>query len=57
MRFGYYILIIKSQMWHYTDVFSILNVETWVILHKEELEANWVLAQNKAQIAPIDPLR
>ena len=44
-------------MWHYTDVFSILNVETWVILHKEELEANWVLAQNKAQIAPIDPLR
>jgi plasmid rolling circle replication initiator protein Rep len=32
-------------------------VEAWIILHKEELEANWILAQNKAQIAQIDPLR
>jgi hypothetical protein len=32
-------------------------VEAWIVLHKEELEANWVLAQNQAQIAPIEPLR
>jgi hypothetical protein len=32
-------------------------VEAWIILHKEELEANWVLAQNQAQVAQIEPLR
>jgi hypothetical protein len=32
-------------------------VEAWIILHKEELEANWTLAQGKNQIMPIDPLK
>jgi len=32
-------------------------VEAWIILHKEELEADWKLAKNKADIMPIEPLR
>ena len=32
-------------------------VEAWIILHKEELEADWILAQNHAQVMPIDPLK
>ena len=32
-------------------------VEAWIILHKEELEANWTLAKNMAQVMPIDPLK
>jgi hypothetical protein len=32
-------------------------VEAWVTLHKEELEADWVLSQDNEPIVPIDPLR
>ena len=32
-------------------------VEAWIILHKEELEANWTLARGLGDIMPIDPLK
>ena len=32
-------------------------VEAWIILHKEELEANWRLAREHNQITSIDPLK
>ena len=32
-------------------------VQVWVDIHREDLEANWELAQKKAQLFKIDPLR
>ena len=32
-------------------------VEAWIVLHKEELEANWKLAQEKQGMFRIDPLK
>jgi len=31
-------------------------VEAWAVLHKEELAADWKLAQKKIPVLPIDPL-
>ena len=32
-------------------------VAAWAILHRDELEANWELGQNKQAMYKIDPLR
>jgi len=32
-------------------------VNAWIILHKEELEADWELAQGNEPVVPIEPLR
>jgi hypothetical protein len=32
-------------------------VEAWADLHKDDLTADWKLAQNKMPIMPIDPLK
>ena len=32
-------------------------IEAWIVLHKEELEANWKLAQDKEVMYKIDPLK
>ena len=31
-------------------------VEAWVVLHKEELAADWELARESVPVLPIDPL-
>ena len=32
-------------------------VEAWIVLHRDELEANWKLAQEKQIMFKIDPLK
>ena len=32
-------------------------VKTWIILHEEDLMANWMLATNEKNIFKIDPLK
>lgn len=32
-------------------------ISAWAYMHKDELEANWTLAQNRQPLYKIDPLR
>jgi hypothetical protein len=32
-------------------------VDAWIVLHKEELAANWELARDKENVMPIAPLK
>ena len=32
-------------------------VEAWIVIHREELEANWKLAREKQVLYKIDPLK
>ena len=36
---------------------KIALIKAWAILHKEELEANWILAASKETIVRIEPLK